>query len=157
VASTPELDEPEELEDPEPLDVESPSSAEVRLSCAEVRLSSASWSVSSAELGSSVAISWPFLTCSPTVTSTVLSVPLVAKFTASSTPGSTLPLPETVVCTTPSSAVTTSFEVRAELAGAPTSLTPRAMIAIATIPSRYRYHGRDDRRPRRRVIFQASG
>jgi hypothetical protein len=124
------------------------------LSSADVRLSSASWRVSCAELGSSVAIRWPFFTCSPTVTLTVWSVPLVAKFTASSTPGSTLPLPDTVDCTTPSSAVTTSLEVLAELVGAPTSLTPSAMITIATTPNRYRYHGRADRRPRRRVIFK---
>ena len=44
----------------------------------------------------------------------------MAKFTSSSVPAATLPVPETVVWTTPSAALTTSVSVRAELLGVPT-------------------------------------
>jgi hypothetical protein len=102
--------------------------------------------VSSAVEGSSDAISCPFLTRWPTVTFTLCSVPPVAKLTAWSTPGSTLPLPETVVWTTPFAAVTVSFEVRAELVGVPSSVMPMAMTTAATPASPMTYHGRTDRR-----------
>jgi hypothetical protein len=137
-------DEPPEVE----LLEEVPSSSAVSWSSAAVRLVCASSSVSSAAEGFSDAISCPFLTCCPTVTSTLCSVPLVAKLTAWSTPGSTLPLPETVVWTTPLAAVTVSFEVRAELVGVPSSVMPMAITASATPASRMMYHGRTDRRLR---------
>jgi hypothetical protein len=137
-------DEPPEVE----LLEEVPSSSAVSWSSAAVRLVCASSSVSSAAEGFSDAISCPLLTCCPTVTSTLCSVPLVAKLTAWSTPGSTLPLPETVVWTTPLAAVTVSFEVRAELVGVPSSVMPMAITASATPASRMMYHGRTDRRLR---------
>lgn len=150
---TEELEESELLEEDEldelfeePL-VESPSSTSVRLSCASVRLASASSSVSSADDGSRVAISCPFLTWSPTLTLTVWSVPDVAKLSVSSTPGCTSPLPETVVWMTPFSAVTFSFEMRAEVAvDVPSWVTPKMITAAATAASRMTYQGRADRR-----------
>jgi hypothetical protein len=75
--------------------------AAVSCSCAEVRLCCAWSSESWAEVEFSVASSWPFLTCWPVFTSTCESVPLVWKFTLTSLPASTLPVPETVDCTIP--------------------------------------------------------
>jgi hypothetical protein len=127
---------------PEPeTEVEVPFSTAVSWSSAAVSWASAWSTVSCAEVGSSVASSWPWLTCWPTVTFTCWSVPLVLKLTVTSVPASTLPLPETVDCTTPSSAATTSREVRLVLPGGPISVTARTMTATATSPSTYRYHG----------------
>jgi hypothetical protein len=63
-----------------------------------------------------------------------------------------LPLPDTVVWTTPFAAATVSFEVRAELVGVPSSVMPMTMTAAATTASRMTYHGRTDRRLRFRFI-----
>lgn len=131
-------DESEPEPEPELDDV--PSSAEVRLSLAAVRLSSAWSRARSAEVGTSVASSCPLLTCWPTLTSTDWRVPLVAKLTAWSVAGSTLPVPETVVWTTPSSAWTVSLEVRAELVGGPICVIAMTTITAATAASRYRGH-----------------
>jgi hypothetical protein len=120
---------------PELLDVDCPFSVAVRLSSAAVSVACACCRVSRAEEESSVAISCPFTRC-PTLRSTLFSVPLVAKFTSSSVLGSTLPVPDTVVCTTPSAAVTSSVEVRAELAGVPSSPIPSATTTIAITPNR---------------------
>ena len=140
----------------EPLDeppVDVPSSTSVRLSSAAVRLACADSSVSSAADGSSVAISCPFLTRCPTLTSTLFSVPEVSKLSVSSTPGSTSPLPETVVWTTPLAAVTSSVEVRAELVvGVPSWVMPKMITPAATAASRIAYHGRTDRRSRFRFM-----
>ncbi len=57
------------------------------------------------------------------------------KLTLTSVPAATLPLPVTVDWTTPCSAVTISFEVRAELVGGPISDTASAATTIATTPS----------------------
>lgn len=73
---------------------------------------------------------------------TVDSVPLVWKFTFSSAPAWTLPVPETVDWTTPFSAVTICVDVRAELVGAPIWVTPRTTRVTAVTASRYRSHGR---------------
>jgi isopropylmalate/homocitrate/citramalate synthase len=62
-------------------------------------------------------------------------VPLVLKLTVSSVPAATFPLPDTVDCTTPWSAVTTSREVRAELVGAPISVTASTITPTATAAS----------------------
>lgn len=59
-----------------------------------------------------------------------LSVPLVLKFASTSVPGSMLPVPDTVDWTTPGSAVTISREVRAELLGEPSSITPATTTAM---------------------------
>lgn len=67
------------------------------------------------------------------------------KLTVKSVPAAMLPLPVTVDWTTPCAAVTTSFEVRAELAGAPISDTASAAITIATTPRAYRSQGLDGR------------
>jgi hypothetical protein len=56
-----------------------------------------------------------------------------------------LPLPVTLDWTTPCSAVTVSFDVRAELVGGPISETASAATTIATTPSRYRSQGLVDR------------
>lgn len=135
------------------LPVEVPASTSVRLSLASVRLALASSSVSCAEEESSVAISCPFRTCWPTLTSMLFRIPAVAKLSVSSTPGSTSPLPETVVWTTPSAALTSSVDVRAALVeGAPSWVTPKMMTPAATAASRIAYHGRTDRRLRFRFI-----
>jgi hypothetical protein len=135
------------------LPVDVPSSTSVRLSSASVRLACASSSVSSDEDGSSVATSCPFLTWPPTFTSTLLRVPEVPKLSVSSTPGSTSPLPETVVWTTPFSALTSSVDVRAALVvGVPSWVTPKMITPAATAASRTTYHGRTDRRLRFRFI-----
>jgi hypothetical protein len=63
-----------------------PSCAVVSCSCAAVRLCSAWSSESCAEVESSLASSWPFLTCWPAFTYTCESVPLVRKFTLTSVP-----------------------------------------------------------------------
>jgi hypothetical protein len=70
------------------------------------------------------------------------SVPLVLKFTLSSVPAWTLPLPETVDWTTPFCAVTICVEVRAELAGSPIWAIARTATASAATASVYRCHGR---------------
>lgn len=133
----------------DPLPVEVPSSTAVRLSLASVRLSSASFSVRRADEGSRVAISWPFLTCWPTLTSTLCSVPEVPKFSVSSTPGSTSPLPETVLWTTPLSAVTSCLDVRDVLAvDVPSWVMPKMTTAAATPASSMMYQGGTDRRLR---------
>jgi hypothetical protein len=59
------------------------------------------------------------VTCWPADTYTCCNVPLVLKFTFTSVPASTLPLPLTVDWTTPSCAVTSSLAMRAELEGGP--------------------------------------
>jgi hypothetical protein len=128
------------------------SSSEVSVSCADFRVVSSSSSVRLAEEGSSVAISCPFLTCSPTLTSMLFRVPLVWKLTSSSTPGSTFPLPETVLWTTPSAAVTSSVDVRAELVVVPIWVMEKTITAIATAASRAMYHGLTDRRLRVRFM-----
>jgi hypothetical protein len=69
------------------------------------------------------------------------SVPLVWKFTATSVPASTLPLPETVDWTTPFSAVTTCVDVRAELVGGPISVTARTAMVTASTARTYKYQG----------------
>jgi hypothetical protein len=61
-------------------------------------------------------------------------VPLVLKLTATSVPAAMLPVPVTVAWTTPWVAVTISFDVRAELVGAPISDIASAATAIATTP-----------------------
>jgi hypothetical protein len=100
-----------------------------------------------------VAIGRPFLTCWPTLTATLFRVPEVAKFSVSSTPGSTSPLPETVVWTTPLAALTSSVDVRAALVvGVPSCVTPKMMTPAATAASRIAYHGRTDRRLRFRFM-----
>jgi hypothetical protein len=78
------------------------------------------------------------LTCWPTFTSTFESVPLVLKLASTSVPGSMLPLPETVDCTTPFSAVTISREVRPELVGGPISSTAATTTTAPNRPSRTR-------------------
>jgi hypothetical protein len=115
---------------------------EVELACAvlswssaETRLCSAWLSESCAEVESSVPRSWPLVTCWPALTLTLESVPLVWKFTLRSAPAATLPVPETVACTIPFSAVRICVEVRAELVGAPIWATARAAIAIAATAS----------------------
>ena len=67
------------------------------------------------------------------------------KFTATSVPAAMFPLPVTVDCTTPCSAVTISLELLAELVGGPISDTASAATAIATTPSAYRSQGLDGR------------
>jgi hypothetical protein len=62
-------------------------------------------------------------------------VPLVLKLTLTSVPAAILPLPVTVDWTTPCSAVTICFEVRAELVGTPISDTARAATTTAATPS----------------------
>jgi hypothetical protein len=59
-------------------------------------------------------------------------VPLVAKLAVTSVAGVMLPVPETVLCTTPRAAVTIWREVRAVLAGAPSSSTPPAISAAVS-------------------------
>ena len=76
------------------------------------------------------------------------------KFTVTSVPAAMLPLPVTVDCTTPCSAVTTCLDVRAELVGGPISDTASAATAIATTPSEYRSQGLDDRS--RRVFIEVA-
>jgi hypothetical protein len=76
------------------------------------------------------------------LTSTADSVPLVWKFTLTSLPPWTLPVPETVDWTMPFSAVTICVEVRAELVGAPIWATPRATMATAATASMYRCQDR---------------
>jgi hypothetical protein len=92
--------EPElaELDPPllEPVVVDVPDSAELSWSWAAVSCDSAWSSASCAFVGSSVASSWPLLTCWPTVTSSAESVPLVWKFRSSLVPAWMLPLPVTV-------------------------------------------------------------
>ena len=59
----------------------------------------------------------------------------------SSMPGSTVPLPATVAWTTPSVALTSSVEVRAELvAGAPSCVIAKMMMAAAAAASSATYH-----------------
>ena len=146
LASLAPVPEPEAPEDPD-----EPSSAAVRSSSAASRLSCAWLTESCADVGSSVASSWPWWTCWPMLTNTSASVPLVLKFANTSVPGSTLPEPVTVDWTTPFWAVTSSREVRAELDGGPSSSTPATTIAIATSASATRYHG-----PRRRTVISRS-
>lgn len=67
------------------------------------------------------------------------------KLTVTSVPAAMFPLPVTVDCTTPCSAVTISLEVRAELVGGPISDTASAATAIATTPSTYRSQGLEGR------------
>jgi hypothetical protein len=76
-------------------------------------------------------------------------VPLVWKLTDTSVPACTLPVPETVDWTTPSCAVTSSREVRAELVGGPICVMAKATTAAVSTASRYRGHGRA--RPSRRL------
>jgi hypothetical protein len=149
-----ELPEEPAFEEPvEELPVDVPSSTSLRLSSASVRLAFASSSVRFAEDGSSVAISCPFLTCWPTLTSTLCSVPEVPKLRVSFTPGSTSPLPETLDWTTPLAAVTSSVDVRAALVdGVPSWVTPKMITPAATAVSRIAYHGRTDRRLRFRFM-----
>jgi hypothetical protein len=116
--------------------------AAVNCCCAAVRLWSAWSSESCAEVESSVASSWPLVTCWPAFTYTCDSVPLVWKFTLTSAPAWTFPLPDTVDCTIPFSAVTICVEVRAELVGGPICASARAAIATAATASMYRCHGR---------------
>jgi len=111
-------------------------------SSAAARSSSAASSVSFAAVRLRVASTWPFRTCCPTFTYTCASVPLVWKLTSTSVPASTLPLPDTVDWTTPSCALTTSVEVRAELVGGPTSETASTTTRTATPASTYICHGR---------------
>lgn len=85
------------------------------------------------------------MTCWPTFTYTSWSVPLVLKLTVSSVPAAMLPVPVTLDWTTPCAAVTISFDVRAELVGAPISDTARAATTIATTPSAYRSQGLEAR------------
>jgi len=59
----------------------------------------------------------------------------VLKLTLTSVPAAMLPLPVTVDWTTPWSAVTISFEVRAELVGTPISATARTATITAATPS----------------------
>ena len=76
------------------------------------------------------------MTCCPSETYTCLErAARLPKLTSTSVPASTLPVPVTVVWTTPSSAVTTSFEVRAELVGGPISRIATITTATATIAS----------------------
>jgi hypothetical protein len=107
-------------------------SALVRLSWAEVRLDSACSTVSSAAVGSSVAMSWPLATWSPSLTERSCSVPLVWKLASTSVPGSTFPVPVTVDCTTPLAALTTSVDVRAVLVGGPSSSTAATTAAASS-------------------------
>jgi hypothetical protein len=109
-------------------------SALVRLSCAEVRFDSACSTVSSAAVGSSVAMSWPLTTWSPSLTERFCSVPPVWKLASTSVPGSTFPVPVTVDCTMPLAAVTTCVDVRAVLVGGPSSSTAATTAAASTAP-----------------------
>jgi hypothetical protein len=59
----------------------------------------------------------------------------VLKLTVTSVPAATLPVPVTVDWTTPCSAVTTSWEVRAEVVGGPISVIASTAIATASTPS----------------------
>lgn len=144
VVLEPEL---EELDPPllELVLVDDPDSAELSWSWAAVSCDSAWSSASCAFVGSSVATSWPLLTCWPTVTSTAESVPLIWKFTLSLVPAWMLPLPVTVDWTTPFWALTTWVEVRAELGGGPIWVRSRASSATASAASTYRCHGRSRR------------
>ena len=54
------------------------------------------------------------------------------KLTLTSVPAAMFPLPVTVDCTTPCSAATISRDVRAELVGAPISVTASTITATAT-------------------------
>ena len=110
-------------------------SALVSWSSAEVRFDCAWSSVFRAAVGSRVASSWPFTTWSPTAAYRCCRVPLVWKLASTSVPGSTLPVPETVDCTTPLAAVTTSREVRAELLGGPSSSTAASTTPAPRSPS----------------------
>jgi hypothetical protein len=65
-------------------------------------------------------------------------VPLVAKLSVTLVAGSTLPLPDTLLWTTPRAAVTVSVEVRAELFGVPMSAIPNAIMAAAIAARMYR-------------------
>jgi hypothetical protein len=132
------LEDPVDEEPPVEPVVAMPSSASVYAVSASSRLIFAWASVSSAEVGSSVARICPLVTCSPTWTSTSLSVPLVAKSTSSSTPASTLPLPLAVVWTTPHSESTVSVSVRAELVAVPSWEIARMATTTAAAPSTYR-------------------
>jgi hypothetical protein len=62
----------------------------------------------------------------------LVSVPLAWKFTLTSAPGSTLPVPVTLDWTMPFCAVTICVEVRAELVGGPSWRTARMAIVAAT-------------------------
>jgi hypothetical protein len=120
-------------------------SAVARLSFAAASWALAWSSASCAAVGSSVASSWPRFACWPTWTYTFCSVPLVLKFTLTSVPACTLPLPETVVCTTPSAAVTVCVDVLAELLGGPISAIASTATATASKPRMYRCHGLEAR------------
>src|ERR1700679_2854798 len=76
---------------------------------------------------------------SPCLTYRCWRVPLAWKLTESSTAGSTSPDPVTVDCTTPRSAVTISFAVRAELVGEPIWRIPSTAAATAIAASTTRY------------------
>ncbi len=103
----PEPDAPEPPEPvPEPEPSPSVSSSRARFASADCRLAFACSSVTSALCGSSVAMSCPWATCSPCVTSICVTVPLVLKPRSSWLAASMLPLPETVDCTTPRCATT---------------------------------------------------
>src|ERR1700733_3303077 len=70
----------------------------------------------------------------------------------SSVPAAMLPVPLTVDCTTPCSAVTISLDVRAELVGGPISVIASTATAMATTASTYRNQGLGGRS--RRVLMR---
>ena len=63
------------------------------------------------------------------------------KLTVTSVPAATLPVPVTVDCTTPCSAVTICVDVRAELVGGPICEIASTPTATAARPRIYRCHG----------------
>jgi hypothetical protein len=67
------------------------------------------------------------------------------KFTVAWFAGARLPLPETVDCTTPRSAVTILLCVCCELGGGPSSNTAAAMLAKHNTPNTTLIHGLDTR------------
>src|SRR3954453_856078 len=109
------------------------ASAEDRPACAERSCASACSRVSSALRGSVVASSWPSTTCWPALTFTSVSRPALAKLT-SVCRAWIVPLPDTVDCTTPRSAVT----VRDLAAGALSGPTTRTAATTAPAHSRVR-------------------
>ena len=70
-----------------------------------VKLISAERKLDSALTGLISASSWPPVTWSPTLTKSPVSVPLVAKLTPTFDAGASVPLPDTVDCTTPRATV----------------------------------------------------
>ncbi len=89
-----------------------------------------------AVVGSVFASSWPATTCCPALTYTCVSLPLLAKFTLICFAEESVPLPETVDCTTPRETVTVLWiAALVEEPGAPTS-TIATITAATTIAAR---------------------